>query len=304
MIKRILLLITLAIFIIILAVFIQKPGFYVLNNKQNSKLTKDNLSTPYNSHYTKDSIGIYLINLKRSKDRLRTIKPLLEQLNMPYTIVQAVDGNFIPKEKINHLVDFNNYNKYLGHSPKLGTIGCSMSHFKVWKQFLESNNQFALVLEDDISFNPNLFRKIIGKSLRISELWDILSFDISHGGLPIKIKKIINKYSLNYYLFNISHAGAYLINRDAAYKQLKSSLPIKMPVDHYFLRSWEFDVKFAGIEPRIVYQTFGDSEINNVKDTKNIKVKKDKLQKFVFIIKTEIIRFIYNLKIILMEKWR
>ncbi len=77
-----------------------------------------------------------------------------------------------------------------------------------------------------------------------------------------------------------------------------------MPVDHYFLRSWEFDVKFAGIEPRIVYQTFGDSEINNVKDTKNIKEKKDKLQKFVFIIKTEIIRFIYNLKVILMAKWR
>ena len=63
--------------------------------------------------------------------------------------------------------------------------------------FYKWNNQFALVLEDDISFNPNLFRNILNKSLRISELWDVVFFDIYHGGLPIKI---ITRYYLNYYL--------------------------------------------------------------------------------------------------------
>ena len=38
-----------------------------------------------------------------------------------------------------------------------------------------------------------------------------------------------------------------------------------MPIDHYFTRSWELDIKFTGIEnPRLVTQSYGDSDITKL----------------------------------------
>ena len=51
------------------------------------------------------------------------------------------------------------------------------------------------------------------------------------------------------------------------------ALPIKMPVDNFFRRSWEFDTIFAGVEnPRLVSQSFGDSIIEEM-GARSIKVK-------------------------------
>jgi hypothetical protein len=108
---------------------------------------------------------------------------------------------------------------------------------------------------------------------------------------------------LSYYLTDVHDAGAYLIDRSTAVKLLEYSLPIKTSVDYFFTRAWELDIKFAGIEPRIVHQTFGDSEIGKCK-RKSIVGAKDKLIRSVFISKTEIISFLYNLKLIIAAKFK
>ena len=70
-----------------------------------------------------------------------------------------------------------------------------------------------------------------------------------------------------------------------------------MPIDHYFTRSWEFNLRFAGVEPRIVKQTFLESEIaktrgldqhdNNILSSICIGIYK---------FQSYIMRFFYNLK--------
>ena len=184
-----------------------------------------------------------------------------------------------------------------------GAVGCSLSHIKAWKTFLESPFQYAVIMEDDINFDPTILSKTLKLLERNSDLWDINTFDTGRigRGMPIQIKHFnsINK-SLVTYLSRISYASAYIINRNAAQKLVEHALPIKLAVDHYFVRSWEFGLKFTGIEPRIILQDFGTSIINeNMRIDKHIKdpsIKLLLLNKF-FHKQSRLILRLYNLKI-------
>ena len=271
-------------------------GFYVLNTESND----DSLISP--GPYSE--VGVYVINLDRSRTRYEYILPNVKALNYKINRISAVDGAKLSKQAIEEYTDLAEYRNYLGHYPKPGTIGCSLSHIKVWHDFLESNYQYALVLEDDISFDPKLLRSTIEKLTENNTLWDMTSFELNHRGMPLPIKHFADpKQDLSVYLFEVTHSGAYIMNRKAAQSLLAKALPIKMPIDHFFTRSWEFDLVFTGIEPRIVMQTFGDSEINK---TKHVMTNNDQspppmvsIRKSIYKTKSCIIRLLYNLSIYL-----
>jgi glycosyl transferase family 25 len=148
-------------------------------------------------------------------------------------------------------------------SPERGTIGCSLSHEEAWKRFLASDNEFAIVFEDDVKFDSQQLSEIVSSLINEKQLWDIVGLELNHHGRPIKLKSLPYGKHLVIYLTNVKHTGAYMLNRKAAYRLLQKMYMIKMPIDHYFTRSWEFNLKFCGVEPRIVQQAFGDSQIKS-----------------------------------------
>ncbi len=281
------------IFIGILIIFLSFPIGYFIFDKKN------NLNYEIHKNNSYEGIGTYLINLDRSKERLKHVKNSIEKLGFETQRISAVDGAILSQEEINNKVDISSYRNFLGHSPKLGTIGCSLSHIKVWENFLKSPYKYALVLEDDISFSPEKLRSTIDYLTKDDSSWDITSFELSHSGLPLTLKTFPNNQKLSVYLAEVTHTGAYIINRKAAQKLLEKSLPIKLPIDHYFTRAWEFDLKFTGIEnPRIVKQTFESSEISN---TNNFSQEKlgflSRVEKVLYKFQSSTIRFLYNLKV-------
>lgn len=242
----------------ILGLFLCYPvGYFVLKENQSWNV---NLSAHKSDDF--EGVGVYLINLDRSKERYQYVRKFIDGLGMEVNRISAVDGKTLKNEYIKQVLDVNKYEQYLGSAPKLGTIGCSLSHIKTWETFLNSNFEFALIFEDDIAFDPKELKATIDDLLNNKELWDINLFEIHHSGMPLSIKKLSNDRDLSIYLVKISHSGAYIINRKAAKNLLKNAIPIVMPVDHYFTRNWELDLKFTGIEPRIVHQSFGDSDIS------------------------------------------
>lgn len=206
-------------------------------------------------------IETYLINLDRATKRLQNVMPKLQELDFPVSRVIAVDGNDMSDDYISSVADELAYLKFFRMLPENGTIGCSLSHLKAWKEFLRSDNEFALICEDDITFDPIELKKTIKLLLREKNLWDIIMFEVLHGGTPKEIMKLGNDKSLVVYLTNVTHAGCYLISRSTAYKLIEKFYPIKVPVDHYFTASWEFGITILGIEPRIVTQTGDISQI-------------------------------------------
>lgn len=272
--------------VIIIILFVYPRGYFVLNNKQT--LPETSLRKTYRG------VATYLINLDRSKERLKYVLPKVEKLPFPFQRVAAIDGQTLSDQEVREKVDFPTYLNLLGHLPKRGTIGCYLSHIKAWQTFINSNSEFALILEDDIDFDPDSLSHAVNQLILNKEYWDINNFETRHRGTPLVIKKIGNS-DLVLYLTEVTHAGAYLISRKAAYKLLEKSLPIKTALDCYYIRAWEFDLKFTGIEPRLVFQKFGSSEINSTSQTEVTTSFIYKLTKPIYEFQSALIRFFYNL---------
>ncbi|CAG7593061.1 MAG: glycosyltransferase family 25 protein [Candidatus Midichloria sp.] len=260
-------------------------GAFVLKERKINHLA--------NLRYQKNSIGIYLVNLDRAQDRLQKVLPLIEVIGFPVIRISAVDGKELPKEYIDSVVDYKSYKNFIGHYSEPGTIGCYLSHLKTWEEFLKSNYEYALIFEDDVSFEAEHVERVVSELLKKPQLWDICSFELLHSGGPKKIAELIDNFDLVVYKHRVSHTGAYIINRKAALQLLKYSYPIKMPVDHFFTRNWELGLKFTGVEPRIVYQTFGDSYIKDGK-TKNDYGFSVIIHRAIYEIKSAIMRFVYS----------
>ena len=246
-----------------------------------------------------EGVGAYIINLDRSKARYESIKPYVDQLELPTERIEAVDGSKLSEEELKEKVDLETCRVFLGHTPKRGTIGCSLSHIKVWQTFLKSNYKYALVFEDDVTFKPKKLQVVIEDVLKNSNLWDIVNFEIHcNRRMPVCIKTLIHNHELSLYLSKSTHTGCYMINRKAAKHLLEKALPIKMPVDHYFTRSWELGVRYTGVEnPTLVHQTYGDSDINQTKNMSDDTISHWVLFKSsMCATQTSIIRFLYNLK--------
>lgn len=285
------------IIILLLGALIYPKGYFVLKDS----FAQDAFLTRY------EGTNAYIINLDRSKDRYSYVAPQVERLGYRVERVSGVDGSKLSENELKEKTDFESYKMFLGHYPKRGTIGCSLSHLKAWKIFLDSNAEFAIIFEDDVSFDPNELKKTIEILKNNSALWDVVTFEISHRGMPLTLKRFDEtNNNLSIYLTEVTHAGAYLIKRDVARKMIEKFLPIKMPIDYYFTRAWEFDIKYTGVEPRIVHQTYGDSNINA---TTRYSDENDETQDLVsmfnrgvFKLQSYIIRFFYNLKIYLSLK--
>ncbi|MDR3179591.1 MAG: glycosyltransferase family 25 protein [Holosporaceae bacterium] len=245
-----------------------------------------NLVRPMNRHHLLDTIDnarktlpefkevnsgkitSYIINLERAPERLAHVLPQISSLNFPYEIIPAVDGQKISPEEIEKLACIDAYKYIFKMLPEPGTIGCALSHEKALKQFLLSNSEFAIIFEDDVTFDPRKLSVLAKSLVQKKHKWDIVSFEANHHGHPVSIAELPYDEKLVLYLTNVKHAGAYMINRKTAHKLLKNFFPIEMPFDHYFSRAWKHAIQFCGVEPRLVKQGFGNSQIKTSESQK------------------------------------
>jgi len=280
--------------LVLVAVIYLYPQYYYVLDTNN-----DDIRIIEEPVFKEGSVGVYLINLDRSKERLEFVKQFVDKLKYDIHRIPAVDGNTMRAEELNDFVDFETYKQIFDEMPNLGTIGCSLSHYKTYETFLKSNYEFALVFEDDVSFYPPALQYAVEQSIQNRNLWDIVSFSIFAKGNPKTIKTYPNNQRLSVYLKEVTNAGAYLINRQSAKKLLQTAYPIKMPIDHHFTRGWEMDTKFTGIErPRIAYQVFGYSEIDNSYSIKHEELPFTyRIQKSIYRFQTYSMKLIYNLKL-------
>jgi len=265
------------------------PGYYVLEESKIDLVEKKG-----------EGIGIFLINLDHSTKRYQYVLQQIEPLALPIKRVSGIYGAKLPQKEIEQVVDLESYYNLNGRYPDKGTVGCALSHLKAWHEFMDSPYEFGLIFEDDVSINAEKMKLILEKLTQDTNYWDIVNFQTFHQGTPLTIKKYDDTNTrLVVYLTEVSHAGAYLISRKSASSLIKRALPIKMPIDHLFTRMWEFDMAFVGIEPRVAFQTFGDSEIKKttpvMEDNNKSPIKL--LRKWTYKLKSYTIRFIYNLKL-------
>ena len=162
---------------------------------------------------------IYVISLKKSTNRR---KHLFEEFNRIGGITDSSDCGPV-------IVDANNGCKYSHHvdnstkrinrkqNISQGEIGCFASHRAVWIQFLESDAETCLIMEDDVRFGMN-FEHLIDNYDQLPE------FDYLNLGYITNNKSIKNEFTrILPDKFDLLHSGcgmwlthAYVVNRKAA----------------------------------------------------------------------------------------
>jgi glycosyl transferase, family 25 len=197
------------------------------------------------------AIGVYLINLDRSKDRLETMRRQLDDLGLAFERVPAIDGAARPDLMTD--IDTALYRRMHGRGVRPGEVGCFLSHIEVMQRFLASAFDYAVILEDDASLSPSLPGLLDTIAAEApGRDWDVLKLESRRRGLPLRLRSLTADHDLCVSLFRSTGSAGYIVTRRAAQAYLAQLLPMALPYDHAFDRGWHFGLRFREVRPLVV----------------------------------------------------
>jgi len=173
----------------------------------------------------------------------------MEHLIRPYTFlnvnfIKAIDGNSMDTDLLESLFDNNKSLEHYGRQLNPGEKGCVLSHRKCYQTLLDSDQDYALILEDDINIVGNL------ECLKDINIMGIMSINTP----------LILFLSGDYWYFRRKHpilnvytaigAYAYIINRAAAQAIMSITKPFNVSDDWFFYK--QFGLKYKAFIPYLI----------------------------------------------------
>jgi glycosyl transferase, family 25 len=215
-------------------------------------------------------IPVFVINLKRSAERRYHTTKQLNDLDIPFQIIEAIDGTELSDQEIRNNPNYGIYKKGLYSRYLLKEeIGCALSHFKVYNHMVAEKIELACILEDDNDFSRDFKELLFNDHLNIKE-WDLLYLG-HHSGSVTKGAEIRKKKQVTPYNFWIGEAVevpygsyAYVINLNGAKKILNGAFPLRTPFDRYIGNYLTTGIRTFLLSPPCVSQNSSfSSTINN-----------------------------------------
>lgn len=126
----------------------------------------------------------YVINLDKDKDRLSFISEHLDSFGLAWERIPAIYGKDYKGNEYNEEEAF----KKNGRALSQGELGCALSHKRAYQKFLETSEEYALILEDDVTFTEDI-RVILNVEInknnkkKNGERWEFLQFDYHKPGV-------------------------------------------------------------------------------------------------------------------------
>lgn len=213
-------------------------------------------------------IKIYVINLITQKDRRNRILSEAKNLELVLNIENAVIGSEIDSSFINkfQLESKNKIERKL--SP--GEIGCYLSHINCLKKFLSTQDEYAIILEDDVKIDSKLadFIKSIKRNMS-RPFFDVLLLGYRNGygsfwgGAIWYSNKLIRFVDCGY------GAHAYLISRQGAEKILKYNIEPIWPYDYVTGGKADSRIRVYGLKEKIIELDAENSSNSSLESERN-----------------------------------
>ena len=183
-------------------------GMVLLNKNKESFETKD---------YLEGINVIYWINLDRSPDRRKRMKKMFKDpafKGKKIIRISAVDGK---GPDIDQVLNAN----FDGMQPEKFTkveYACTLSHLNTIREFSKSNDQVALIMEDDMTLEYKKYWKKSAKELmdEAPSDWETIQLCINSNTIP---RKMYTKQKGDTYF----STGSYIINQAGAKKILNKT---------------------------------------------------------------------------------
>lgn len=190
---------------------------------------------------------IYCLSMKTNRERFSFMAEQLQNISVEFveSIVPAeYPDNYAAKKRLRHY----------GRPMSLGEVGCYLSHRKIWRLFLDTSHDYAVVLEDDMDVGENFLQAIQQISM-LNTPADLIRL---HGIYRRKTHKL-EQFSVGdevFWLCDVNKqpagTGAYIIYRDAASRLLEYTKEMYSAIDDAIDRDWEHKLKMLTISPNIV----------------------------------------------------
>lgn len=112
-------------------------------------------------------IKTYLINLDKDTSRLKYVLNECKNNGVNPIRVPGVLGSALSEE----------LEKYTTHFCQLfctkSLIGCALSHMKCWQMIIDNDDPEAMIIEDDVEFEPNFLQLFMAKYQDLPSSYDI-----------------------------------------------------------------------------------------------------------------------------------
>lgn len=215
-----------------------------------------------------------VVNMKRSVDRWEKMQQQMKALQFSeedFSRIDAVDGRKLSAEELNRWMSPLSSREKVDFPGQLeaGEVGCFLSHRKGWKQLLDSSEEWALIMEDDICISPK-GRFFIENTEWIPKKMDLVQLhSLLRPGREVLISNDIVKVGNEFRLIRQIKpcpigTQAYLINRKAASVALQLSSRISAPLDDFLFQlasNFRSEIETWSVTPAVVREVGAVSTI-------------------------------------------
>jgi len=211
------------------------------------KISNSDLNKPI---LDKDNLSVFIIG---TSNNFRGQKLLIDISEMNFYVkrIEGIDATKITNEQLFSFSNLDMALPILKRNMSRGEACCAKAHLDAYTNFIESNNNWALILEDDAILNPKydirelllLVNKLQSPSIvqlsprtgyeSFSKLFkfEILGKDSSNIGIT---KKLLPTHN----------ADAYFINRSAAHLAITESAKSKIHYTADWPYIWDYKINF------------------------------------------------------------
>lgn len=188
-----------------------------------------------------EQIPVFVINLARSTARMKILQDSAAESDVNLTRVEAIDGRTVPQDEWVD-VDIQEFRRRNGRELLPGEYGCYRSHIRALEAFLESNQSYGIVLEDDVRLDSKFLDRVEAIIDAVTD-FDVVKL-VNHRAVGfVHLLRTEEGDELGRTCFGPQgSAAAYLVSRDGAEKMLRHLRVMKLPWDVAMERYWRIDL--------------------------------------------------------------
>ncbi|WP_148245153.1 glycosyltransferase family 25 protein [Enterobacter asburiae] len=201
---------------------------------------------------------IFVISLKRSYERRKSIEERLTSLGLEYEIFTAIDGRLLSDSELILFTKKTNY------AIEPGEIGCSLSHVSIYAKMVAENTSSALILEDDAILFDDLPTVLHSLAATIDNTPCVTLLTPIDKYIGNPADTISSKYKTHRFIEGTGAYG-YVVNLPAAIKLVAFLYPVWLVSDRwqFILENGVCDIQCI-LPPVISHPPYLDGELHKI----------------------------------------
>lgn len=198
------------------------------------------------------AMEIYVLSLPDDAHRRARLEASLAPYQLSYHWIEGVDARVWTEPQIQEHIDRKQVEQNMWHEPIAGSVGCYLSHLKAYKALLDSNDEAAVILEDDAEITGE-FATHLSCLAAASNVLDVIFLCDRRPNRPAPvIGQSAKGLAFTFKRFANIGANGYVINRKAAALLWADYQRFGLEIDTLLNRWWQTGLSVATTAPELV----------------------------------------------------